>query len=130
MNRGPYERFSGKASPARLDQSIENLALAGAVAIRRIINERNGLRHKTYVQENELNSLRAKIADFRRQLSLIQGSHVKLAETLVRELREIDRAFQILRQKDASNQINSEEVDLVSIAERFSPREKATGTQG
>lgn len=130
MSRGPYERLSGKASPARSDQSIESLALAGAVAIRHIINERNRLRHKTYVQENELNSLRAKMADFRRQLLLIQGSHVKFAEILVRELREIDRAFQILLQNDASNQINREEVDLVSIAERFSPREKATGTQG
>jgi len=128
MDQGLNERPSGGANPARSDQSIESIALAGAVAIERIINERNWLRRRTYAQENEVNSLRAKIANFGRELSGIQGSHVTFAETLIRELREIDRAFQVLHQNDAASQINREDADLVSLAERFSPRQKATGT--
>ena len=128
MDQGLNERPSGGANPARSDQSIESIALAGAVAIERIINERNWLRRRAYAQENELNGLRAKIANFRRELSRIQGSHVTFAENLIRELREIDRAFHVLHQNDAASQINREDADLVSLAERFSPREKATGT--
>ena len=79
MDQGLNERPSGGANPARSDQSIESIALAGAVAIERIINERNWLRRRAYAQENELNSLRAKIANLRRELSHIQGSHVTFA---------------------------------------------------
>ena len=128
MDQGLNERPSGGANPARSHQSIDSLAFARAVAFERIINERNWLRRRAYAQENELNGLRAKIANFRRELSRIQGSHVTFAETLIRELREIDRAFQVLHQNDAASQINREDADLVSLAERFSPREKATGT--
>jgi len=130
MNPELNELVSGMANPTRSDQSIESRALEGVIAVQRIITERDGLRRRTYAQEGELNSLRAQIADFRQQLSLIQGSHVKFAETLISELREIDRAFQILRKNDVANQANREEAELVSLVERFSSTQKGTGTRG
>ena len=72
------------------DQSIESAALAGAVAIQRMVAERNGLRSRIGAQERELAALRAMNEELRRRLVLIHQHYVELAKQIVGRLEQFD----------------------------------------
>ena len=72
------------------DQAIESAALAGDVAIQRMVAERNGLRSRIGLQERELSALRATNEELRRRLVLIHQHYVELAKQIVGRLEQFD----------------------------------------
>jgi hypothetical protein len=106
---------------AQSDQTVESVAIAGATAIQHLITERDSLRGRARVQEDELIGLRAANEDLRRHLTLIRDHYVGLATGVVTELSQIDRLFQVAleRAQDVTN--GSEDASLISLVQRLSP---------
>jgi hypothetical protein len=105
----------------RSDQSLESVALAGAAAIERIINERDGLRGRVCVQEDELNRLGAVNEDLRRYIAAIRDHYVGFAMQLITQLEQFDRTVQAVLQKAHRSTNEREHATLISMAQRFSP---------
>lgn len=103
------------------DHTVDSIAIAGATAIQHLIAERDGLRDRTRVQEEELIGVRAANERLRRHLTLMRDHHVGLATKMVTELSQIDRLFQVAlqRAKDVTNA--PEDSSLISLAQRLSP---------
>ena len=109
------------SSTAQSDQTVESVAIAGATAIQHLITERDSLRGRARVQEDELVGLRAANENLRRHLTLIRDHYVGLATGVVTELSQIDRLFQVAlhRAQDVTN--GSEDASLIALVQRLSP---------
>jgi hypothetical protein len=115
------------AATIQSDETVESAAIAGAAAIQRLITERDSLRGRVRVQEDEIIGLRTANEDLRRHLMLIRDHYVGLATGVVTELSQIDRLFQAALQtaQDVTN--GSEDSSLISLVQRLSPNmERAT----
>jgi hypothetical protein len=115
------------AATIQSDETVESAAIAGAAAIQRLITERDSLRGRARVQEDEIIGLRTANEDLRRHLMLIRDHYVGLATGVVTELSQIDRLFQAALQtaQDVTN--GSEDSSLISLVQRLSPNmERAT----
>jgi hypothetical protein len=109
------------SATARSDQTVESVAIAGATAIQHLITERDGLRGRARVQEDELIGLRAANEDLRRHLTLIRDHYVGLATEVVTELSQIDRLFQVALQRAQDVTNGPEDTSLISLVQRLSP---------
>jgi len=65
------------------DETLDNVALAGAEAIQRIINDRNTLRSCTTAQQRDLATLNSVNQELRRRLGLIRHHYVELATRIL-----------------------------------------------
>jgi hypothetical protein len=98
-------RPNGMMKPAALgadypsDQAIESAAVAGAAAVQRLINDRNGLRKRMSVQDRELMEVRAAHEDLRRRVVTLQQSYIELAKRVVAEMEQFDSSIRDLLQE-------------------------------
>ena len=74
------------------DETLDNVALAGAEAIQRIINDRNTLRSCTTAQQRDLATLNSVNQELRRRLGLIRHHYVELATRILTQLEQFDQA--------------------------------------
>ena len=124
---GPSARPSQELSPQPSvqtaqqisDQVVENAALSGAAAIRRIIGERNELRleRERLIAVNE--ELRSQI----RKITKVRDYYVQLATELVTQIKHINNTIRDAVQKTHWPSTETEDRDdtLVAMARRFSP---------
>ncbi len=114
----------------RSDQTIESVAIAGATAIQSLITERDSLRSRARVQEDELFDLRATNEDLRRHLTLIRDHYVGLATEVVTELSQIDRLFQVAFQRAQDVTDGPKDASLISLVQRLSPNREGKSCNG
>jgi hypothetical protein len=120
--KGPSgAKRNNPSSTAQSDQTVESVAIAGATAIQHLITERDSLRGRARVQEDELVGLRAANEDLRRHLTLIRDHYVGLATGVVTELSQIDRLFQVALQRAQDVTKGSEDASLIALVQRLSP---------
>src|SRR4029078_7944954 len=74
------------------DETLDSVALAGAEAIQRIINDRNTLRSCTTAQQRALAAVNSVTQELRRRLVLIRHHYVELATRILTQLEEFDQA--------------------------------------
>ena len=81
------------------DQAIENAALAGAVAVQRLVAERNELRNRLAGHQSELSALRSVNEDLRRRLYAIHQHYVEMAKRVVGDLEQVDGTIREVAQE-------------------------------
>jgi hypothetical protein len=75
---------SAEQNQALSDNEAENLALAAAEAIRRLVHERQALREQLTVQAREIRRLREHVA-------LLRDNYRKLASELITQLKLVEK---------------------------------------
>ena len=68
------------------------MAIAGATAIQHIIAERNELRNRTHVQQQELVALRAVNDELRGRIALVHRQYIAFAKDIIAQFEKFDRA--------------------------------------
>ena len=81
-----------QAPEGATDETLDSVALAGAEAIQRIINDRNTLRSCTTAQQRDLATLNSINQELRRRLGLIRHHYVELATRILTQLEQFDQA--------------------------------------
>jgi hypothetical protein len=101
------------------DQAVENAALAGAAAIRRVIGERNELRR----ERERLSAVNDELRDQMGKITTARDHHVQLASDLFAQLKHIHHTIQGALQKTQGLSLAPEDRDatLIDLARRFSP---------
>jgi hypothetical protein len=101
------------------DEAVENAALAGAAAIRRVIGERNELRR----EREGLRAVNGELRDQIVKITTIRDHYVQLASDLFAELKHIHHAIHGALQKSQELSLAPENRDatLIDLARRFSP---------
>jgi len=105
------------------EQTLENIAIAGASAIQRLISERNNLRTRVNMQQVDLVSLRTANVDLRQCVISIRHHYIELATKVLAQLEQFDQATRDLMQErqDRSFGGSDEHANLVSLARRLKP---------
>jgi hypothetical protein len=109
------------------DQAIESAALAGAVAIQRMVAERNGLRSRIGLQERELAALRATNEELRRRLVLIHQHYVELAKQIVGRLEQFDGSIREIVQEAHVAPSAHEDAQTAALVQRLAEQQAASG---
>jgi len=109
------------ASSDESNANLENVALAGAAAIQRLIADRDELRNRTNVQQRELVALSAINEDLRRRIALIRHHYVELGTRILAQLEQFDQAFREAMRDEESAAAPSEHANLVALAHRLKP---------
>jgi small-conductance mechanosensitive channel len=106
------------AHPAS-DQAVENAALAGAAAIRRVIGERNELRR----ERDRLSAVNDELRDQIGKITMVRDQSVQLASDLFAQLKQIHHTLHTALQKTQglSPASGNWDATLVDLARRFSP---------
>jgi len=105
------------------EQTLENIAIAGASAIQRLISERNNLRTRVNMQQVDLVSLRTANVDLRQCVISIRHHYIELATRVLAQLEEFDQATRDLMQERQESSFGGRDDDanLVSLAHRLKP---------
>jgi len=105
------------------EQTLENIALAGASAIQRLISERNNLRARVNMQQVDLVNLRTANVDLRQCVISIRHHYIELATRVLAQLEEFDQATRDLMQERQESSFGGRDDDanLVSLAHRLKP---------
>ena len=104
------------------DDTLERVAIAGATAIQHIIAERNDLRNRTHVQQQELVVLRAINEELRGRIALVHHQYIMLAKEIIAQFEKFDRATRAaLLDKDDPTILPKDHADLIALADRFKP---------
>ena len=105
------------------EQTLENIALAGASAIQRLISERNNLRARVNMQQVDLVNLSTANVDLRRCVISIRHHYIELATKVLAQLEEFDQATRDLMQERQESSFGGRDDDanLVSLAHRLKP---------
>jgi hypothetical protein len=105
------------------EQTLENIALAGASAIQRLISERNNLRARVNMQQVDLVNLSTANVDLRRCVISIRHHYIELATKVLAQLEEFDQATRDLMQERQESSLGGKDDDanLVSLAHRLKP---------
>jgi ABC-type transporter Mla subunit MlaD len=101
------------------DQAVENAALAGAAAIRRVIGERNELRR----ERERLSAVNDELRDQIGKITMVRDQSVQLASDLFAQLKQINQTLHTALQKTQglSPASGNWDTTLVDLARRFSP---------
>jgi hypothetical protein len=105
------------------DETLDNVALAGAEAIQRIINDRNTLRSCTTAQQRDLATLNSVNQELRRRLGLVRHHYVELATRILTQLEQFDQATREAT-RDYGQSVSSGAGDddkLTALARRLKP---------
>ena len=113
-----------KLHPLPRRDTVENIALAGAEAIKELIQERNELSSRVRTQEKELASLRHLNGHLQRRVELLHNQYLSITTKFVDHLKEIDNAISSSLRQPIEELDDSTDETLVSLAKRFSPSEK------
>jgi len=105
------------------EQILENIAIAGASAIQRLISERDDLRARMNTQQVDLVNLRTANVELRRCVISIRHHYIELATKVLAQLEQFDQATRDLMQErqDRSFGGSDEHANLVSLAHRVKP---------
>ena len=105
------------------EQTLENIAIAGASAIQRLISERNNLRACVNMQQVDLVNLRTANVDLRQCVISIRHHYIELATRVLAQLEEFDQATRDLMQErqESSFRGRDDDANLVSLAHRLKP---------
>jgi hypothetical protein len=105
------------------EQTLENIAIAGASAIQRLISERNNLRARVNMQQVDLVNLSTANVDLRRCVISIRHHYIELATKVLAQLEEFDQATRDLMQERQESSLGGKDDDanLVSLAHRLKP---------
>lgn len=126
--RGPVKPDTPPQAEFAHDQSVESAALAGAVAIQRMVAERNGLRSRIGVQEREIAALRATNDELRRRLVLIHQHYVELAKQIVGRLEQFDGSMrEIVQEAHAATPAQHEDAQTAALVQRLAEQQGAAG---
>ena len=109
------------------DRAIESAALAGAVAIQRMVAERNGLRSRIGLQERELSAVRATNEELRRRLVLIHQHYVELAKQIVGRLEQFDGSVREIVQEAHVAPSAHEDAQTAALVQRLAEQQGAAG---
>ena len=77
-------------SQIEFDQELETAAVTGAVAVQRLIADRNNLRNQLASQERELTAARAAQEELRRRFGVLHQRYIELARKIVSQLHHFD----------------------------------------
>ncbi len=110
-----------RAEMPQSEPSVEQLALAGAAAVERLIADRDHLRNAAGVREREMSALRAVNEDLRRRLLILRQHYVEVATKVLGELERLDKATREAIGDMRAGAQRSEDSNLISIAERLAP---------
>ena len=114
----PQARLSEGGS----DETIESVALAGAVAIQRLIADRDNLRDRVGAQQRELVTLTAANEELRCRLGLIRQQYLELGSRILAQLEQFDR---VTREAIQDNQVPAstpqDDANLIALAHRLKP---------
>ena len=88
MNEGS-DQFGFVQSPDELEKS----AVAGAVAVEKLIADRNNLRNLLSARERELSASRSAQEDVKRQLGMLHKQYIQLAKGIVSQLHQFDHSL-------------------------------------
>ena len=105
------------------EQTLENIAIAGASAIQRLLSERNNLRARVNMQQVDLVNLRTANVDLRQCVISIRHHYIELATRVLAQLEEFDQATRDLMQERQESSFGGRDDDanLVSLAHRLKP---------
>jgi len=81
-----------RSEPYEGDDTVERVAIAGANAIQCLIADRDDLRRRANVQQQNLVALSAINEELRGRLDLVRRHYVELAKNIVAQLEQFDRA--------------------------------------
>jgi hypothetical protein len=109
------------------DQAVESAALAGAVAIQRMVAERNGLRSRIGMQDRELAALRATNEELRRRLVLIHQHYVELAKQIVGRLEQFDGSVREIVQEAHVVPSAHEDAQTAALVQRLAEQQNGVG---
>ncbi len=79
------------ASESGPEETIENIALAGAAAIHQLISERDNLKACASAQQQDLVSLSAANEELRARLRLVRQQYLELGSRILMQLEQFDR---------------------------------------
>ena len=105
------------------EQILENIAIAGASAIQRLISERDDLRARMNTQQVDLVNLRTANVELRRCVISIRHHYIELATKVLAQLEQFDQATRDLMQERQTKSVagRDEDANLVSLAHRLKP---------
>ena len=105
------------------DESLENIAIAGASAIQRLIADRDNLRNYVSTQQRDLIALTATNEELRRRIASIRHHYIELGTRILTQLEQFDQATRDLMQdkQPESVTVREEDANLVSLAHRLKP---------
>ena len=105
------------------NDSVESVALAGAVAIQRLIADRDRLRDSADDRQRDLMALSAINEDLRRRIDLIRHHYVELGTRILTQLEQFDQATREAMQEIPYHPApaSSEDANLVALAHRLKP---------
>jgi len=111
-----------QASEGESDETMESVALAGAVAIQRLISDRDNLRNRAKTQQRELVALSAINEDLRSRVALIRHYYVELGTQILTQLEQFDQATRdAMQENQQTAPAPSEDANLVALAHRLRP---------
>ena len=122
MIEGLKNVMTPKLHEGESNESLESVALAGAVAIQRLIADRDRLRDSADARQRDLMALSAINEDLRRRIDLIRHHYVELGTRILTQLEQFDQAT-----REAMQEIPypvpapSEDANLVALAHRLKP---------
>jgi predicted nucleic acid-binding Zn-ribbon protein len=107
--------------PKTEDETVESTALAGAVAIQRIITDRDNIRNWASAQHREIAALKTENETLRRRVVLIRQNYLELATGILGQVERFDEALREIFEEDPKKSAPSDDSILVDLAQRLSP---------
>jgi|RifCSP13_3_1023840.scaffolds.fasta_scaffold83303_1 hypothetical protein len=108
------------------DNTLERVAIAGATAIQRLIAERDNLRNRAHVQQQDLVALSTVNKGLRGQIAMLRHRYVELATIIIAQLEQYDRATRdAMQDKEDIATPPSDYADLIALANRLKPSSDA-----
>jgi hypothetical protein len=104
-------------------ESVEKVALAGAAAIQRLIDDRDKLRNCASSQLQDLVALSAMNKELRNRLVLIRRHYLELGTAILGQLEQFERATREAMLDNAP----SDDGNLVALAQRLKPNVPRSG---
>ena len=104
------------------DNTLERVAIAGASAIQRLIADRDSLRNRVHVQQQDLVALSAINNELRGRIALVHHRYIELAKMIIAQLEQFDRATRdAMQDKGDVATPPSDYADLIALANRLKP---------
>jgi hypothetical protein len=109
------------------DNALERVAIAGATAIQRIIAERDSLRNRVHVQQQDLVALSDINKELRDRVALAHHHYIEIAKMIISHLEKFDRATRD-GLRDTEDIQTSDLAALVALANRLKPNNSPSPT--
>jgi hypothetical protein len=113
------------------DNTLERIAIAGATAIQRIIADRDDLRNRVHVQQQDLVALTTINTELRRRLDLVHHRYIGLAKVIVAQLETFGQATrEAMQDKEDLATAQGDYADLIALANRLKPMDARPANEG